>query len=180
MITKELEQLSDAYDATELREQRRDLAFLRVSPERLLDLLHRLQREGYGHLVFLTCVDIIEKETFRLIYMVHNNEARHDIGVEVDIDRNNPVMESIHTFWAQAATYQRELKEMYGIDFPGSPGVDEPFILEGWEDLPPMRRDFDTKAYSEATYVPREGRFTVSGREKMKAELYPEPEGEGA
>ncbi|WP_416208189.1 NADH-quinone oxidoreductase subunit C [Halomonas sp.] len=34
---------------------------------------------------------------------------------------------------------QRELKEMFGIDFPGSPRVDEPFVLESWDDIPPMR-----------------------------------------
>ena len=26
--------------------------------------------------------------------------------------------------------------------------VDEDFMLEGWDDMPPMRRDFDTAKYS--------------------------------
>jgi hypothetical protein len=37
-----------------------------------------------------------------------------------------------------------------------------------------MRREFDTKAYSEARYVPRPGRTTHDTTEHMKEKLYPE------
>jgi NADH-quinone oxidoreductase subunit C len=95
------------------------------------------------------------------------------LGVHVDIDRDNAEMTSMHTLWAQVWTYQRELREMYGINFPGSPDVDKPFILEGWEEIPPYRRDFDTKEYSEKTYFPRPGRETHDPAEYMKKKLYP-------
>lgn len=85
-------------------------------------------------------------------------------------------MDSIHHLWAQAATYQRELKEMYGVHFPGSPRVDEEFALEGWKDVPPMRRDFDTLAYSEQTFFPRPGRKTHNPVEYMKKNMYPDPD----
>ena len=65
---------------------------------------------------------------------------------------------------------------MYGIDFPGSPRVDESFILEGWDDIPPMRREFDTKKYSEEIFFPREGRETNDPEEYMKKKLYPDEE----
>jgi NADH-quinone oxidoreductase subunit C len=63
---------------------------------------------------------------------------------------------------------------MFGIDFPGSPRVDEPFILESWDDIPPMRREFDTRAYSEARYFPRPGREKIVPREYMREQLYPD------
>lgn len=181
MQIEKIEAIAERYDAEEFRRQRDDIAFMRVAPEKLVDILYHLRDvAGYSHLVFFTAVDLIETDRFRLIYMLHSYTEAHDIGVEVDIPRENASMESIHRLWAQAATYQRELKEMFGIDFPGSPGVDEQFILEGWDEIPPMRREFDTKAYSESTYVERPGRYTVDTREHMKQELYPEPEGEGA
>ncbi len=83
-------------------------------------------------------------------------------------------MESIHHLWAQAATYQRELKEMYGVHFPGSPRIDDEFALEGWKDIPPMRRDFDTLAYSERTFFPRPGRESHDPVEYMKQNMYPD------
>jgi len=82
-------------------------------------------------------------------------------------------MESAHHLWKNMQTYQRELKEMFGIDFPGCPRVDEDFILEGWDDMPPYRRDFDTKKYSTDTYFPRPGRGSNDPAEYMKKKMYP-------
>ncbi|MFW5710664.1 MAG: NADH-quinone oxidoreductase subunit C [bacterium] len=154
--------------------QSSDLAFVTVSPEAARHLIIDLRdRFGFTHLVFLTAVDYIEEDKFLLTYLLHNYVKHMDIGVQVPIGRDNASMESIHDLWAQAGTYQRELKEMFGIDFPGSPRVDEPFILEGWNDVPPMRREFDTKQYSETTYFPRPGRSTSDPADYMRRKLYP-------
>ena len=88
--------------------------------------------------------------------------------------RDEASMESIHDIWPTAMTYQRELREMFGIDFPGSPGVNDDFILEGWNDIPPYRRDFDTLKYSEEKYTHRAGRETKDPAEYMKEKLYPD------
>ena len=97
-----------------------------------------------------------------------------DIGVRLMLPRDGASMDSIHDLWPTAATYQRELREMFGIDFPGSPRVDEDFILEGWVDIPPYRREFDTLKYAEETYLERSGRETHDPAEHMKQKLYPE------
>jgi len=154
--------------------QSRDLAFITVSHTAARHLIIDLRdRFGFTHLVFLTAVDYIEEDKFLLTYLLHNYDKHIDIGVQVPIGRGGASMESIHDLWAQAGTYQRELKEMFGIDFPGSPRVDEAFILEGWNDVPPMRREFDTKQYSETTYFPRPGRSTNDPADYMRRKLYP-------
>jgi len=40
-----------------------------------------------------------------------------------------------------------------------------------------MRRDFDTKKYSEETYFPRPGRKTHDPKTYMKEKLYPNDKG---
>jgi NADH-quinone oxidoreductase subunit C len=67
---------------------------------------------------------------------------------------------------------------MYGINFPGSPRLDEDFCLEGWDQIPPMRREFDTKAFSEERFGHREGRHSEVPRVHMKMELYPKRGGD--
>ncbi len=128
---------------------------------------------GYNHLSMISAVDYIEDEKFQLTYIVHNYENKTDIGIRVLINRNKPVMVSIDKLWAGAAVYQREIHELYGIDFPGSPRLEESFVLEGWDDIPPMRKDFDTKKYTEETYFPREGRSTQDPTKIMEDKLYP-------
>ena len=122
----------------------------------------------YTHLVLISVADFIEEKVFVLSYILHNYSDNSDLILRVDVDRDNPEAESIHHLWAQAAVYQREIYEMFGIVFPGSPRMEEELILEGWKGIPPMRRDFDTKKYSEETFFPRPGRFTEDPRVYME------------
>lgn len=109
---------------------------------------------------------------FQLTYLLNNRAKCQDVGIRVMIPRDQPEMESIHDLWPAAATYQRELHEMFGIDFPGSPRLTEEFILEGWNDIPPYRRDFDTLEYARQAFRDRPGRETRDPATHMKQQLY--------
>ncbi|MGE0088812.1 MAG: NADH-quinone oxidoreductase subunit C [Bacteroidales bacterium] len=148
--------------------------FITVDKKQAVNVVHCLHDNlGFKHLVLLTAVDYIEDGNFQLTYLLNNPTLKCDIGVRTLISRENATMDSAHHLWPTIATYQRELKEMFGIDFPGSPRVDEPFILEGWEGIPPYRRDFDTKAYSDSFYHQRGERTTNDPAVHMKNKLYP-------
>lgn len=167
--------LNERFPLGELTEQRDDLAFITVPRELLRSLLQHLRdREGFSHLVLLTAVDWIEEGIFQLTYLLSDRANRRDLGLRVMLPRDGAGMESIHDIWPTAATYQRELREMFGIDFPGSPGVNDDFILEGWNDIPPYRRDFDTKKYAEENFSQRPGRETRDPEQHMKEQLYPD------
>lgn len=155
--------------------QRKNLTFLTTDKNVAVEMVtHLRDSKGFKHLVLLTAVDWLEREVFQLTYLLNNPSLKLDLGVRVEIPRNTPVMTSAHHLWASMATYQRELYEMFGISFPGSPRMEEPFILEGWDGPPPYRRDFDTLKYSEETYFPRPGRVKTDPAEYMKEKMYPE------
>ena len=165
--------LQQLFPLGEFTGQRNNLAFITINKEQLRPLiLHLRDKEHFSHLVLLTAVDWLEEGIFQLTYLLSNREEGLDIGLRLMIPRNDAVMESIHDIWPTAATYQRELYEMFGIDFPDSPGVHEDFILEGWNDIPPYRRDFDTLKFSENNFSQRPGRETKDPAEHMKQQLY--------
>lgn len=169
------EHLKGLYPLGELTQQRPDLAFVTVPREHLRPLLlHLRDKERFTHLVLLTAVDWLEENVFQLTYLLHDRAGGRDFGLRVMIPRDNATMDGIHDIWPTAATYQRELREMFGIDFPGSPGVDEDFILEGWVDIPPYRRDFDTKKFADENFNHRPGRETRDPAAHMKSVLYPD------
>lgn len=166
--------LKNLFPLGELTEQRQDLAFITVPQEHLRSLLlHLRDREGFTHLVLLTAVDWIEDNIFQLTYLLSRRAEQRTLGLRVMLARDAATMQSIHDIWPTAATYQRELREMFGIAFPDSPRVNEEFILEGWNDIPPYRRDFDTLKYAEENYSQRPGRVTHDPAEHMKQKLYP-------
>ncbi|NOR62431.1 MAG: NADH-quinone oxidoreductase subunit C, partial [Rhodobacteraceae bacterium] len=106
----------------EITEQRENLAFITVERAQLRALmLHLRDVEGYSHLVLLTAVDWLEEGELQLTYLLNNRALALDVGLRVKLPRDGTVMDSIHDIWPTAETYQRELREMFGIDFPGSP-----------------------------------------------------------
>ena len=166
--------LQQLFPLGELTEQRPDLVFVTVPSAYLRPtLLHLRDREGYTHLVLLTAVDWLEDGQFQLTYLLSNRSSAQDLGLRVLLPREGASMESIHEVWPTAATYQRELREMFGIDFPGSPRLHEEFILEGWNDIPPYRRDFDTLKYAQEAYAERPGRVTLDPETHMREQMYP-------
>lgn len=172
-----IDTIKSQFAITTIIEQRSNLSFITIDKEHAVSLITYLRDfQGMTHFVLLTAADWLEEKEFQLTYLLNNPKEKFDIGVRVRISRDEATMQSAHHLWEQVATYQRELKEMFGIDFPGSPGVDKPFILEGWDNTPPYRRDFDTKQYSEDTYFPRPGRESNDPAEYMKKKLYADEE----
>ncbi len=166
--------LSAAFPLLAVHRQRPDLAFATVAPAHFVPAATLLRdQEGFAHLVLLTAVDWLERDVFQLTCLLHRPTGG-DLGLRVEIPRDAPSAEGLHHLWPAAATYQRELKEMFGIHFPDSPGVDEPFILESWAGPPPYRRDFDTRDFAERNFAERPGRATHEPAAWMRQQLWPE------
>jgi NADH-quinone oxidoreductase subunit C len=111
----------------------------------------------FKHFAHMSCVDWLEDNEFELVFILWNYDEQIQIISKTRIPRDKAEFVSLKKFWIQAETYEREIHEMYGVDFEGNNRLGE-FILEDWEGIPPMRRDFDTRKYSRETYFQRPGR----------------------
>ena len=172
-----LRNIKEKFPVRDIEEKRKNLTLMTIDKEQLIGLILYLKEiEKFSHLVMLSVIDRIEDNLFQLSYILNQPEKKLDMIVRIFISRKEPEMDSIHHIWPHAATDQRELKEMYGIEFPESPRLNDDFILEGWRHIPPMRRDFDTLKYSEETFFPRDGRKTTDTKEYMKEKMYPDEE----
>ncbi len=112
---------------------------------------------GFEHLSHISCVDWLEEGEFELVYLLWSYTHRVIVAIKIRIPRDNPQFVTIKPLWRHAETYEREIHEMYGVDFEGNENL-TPFLLEDWDNVPPMRRDFDTRRYVEETYEWRPGR----------------------
>lgn len=145
-------------DATEKNDYNYNRLDFNVNKETIPSILFYLKDEmGFIHLSHISCVDWLEEGELEVVFIVWSPTDKIKVFVKTRIDRNNPVLDNIDMIWRQANTYERELKEMFGVQFNGLVAPEE-FILEDWQGPPPFRRDFDTAAYAEKTFWHRPGR----------------------
>jgi len=118
-----------------------------VPIEELESLLLRFINEfGYITLDAINCRDDLEDGFFTITYCLETGDRNHIVMVQTRIERENASLPTMHTIWPQAEIMEREMHEMFGVDFPGHPTLID-FVLEYWDNIPPMRRDFDTLKY---------------------------------
>ena len=169
-----LKELQARFTILSHREQRANLGEVCVAPGVVVSVLEWLKRHGgYIHLTHFTVVDWLEDNEFQLSYILTDPVACKSLMVTIRIDREKAEAETVHRLWPEAVTYEQEFNELYGIHFPGSPRQGVEFILEDWNDIPPMRRDFDTVAYCKDHYDFRPGRHSIDPKDvraRFKAE----------
>ncbi len=151
-------EIKNRFATSEIEEKRDNLAKVVVDRHRLFDLIAMLGREyEYITLTAITCTDWIEEEHFALSYILTRADRKHVMMVQSMISRDEPHIESLVGSFKQAEIMERDLHEMYGIDFVGNDNLVE-LSLENWIHTPPLRREFDTLEFVNNNLTFRDGR----------------------
>ncbi len=114
-------------------------------------LLILLKNKTFKHLAMISAVDFINQGEFELVYNVFSYEYKINAFVKCRIKRENANMESILEIWPHAQRYEQDIHEFFGINFTGNPDLSSLF-LHNWLDIPPMRKDFNTREFTETLY----------------------------
>jgi len=131
-------------------------------------VLAYVKSQGFRQLSILSCVDWIKENQFQLVYIVFNWETGIRLQVRTRIDRANPKFTTVTSIYPGAKYYERDVHEFFGVEFEGNPDSFKQLFLENWDDMPPLRKDFDSKAYSDRKYPAREyaADFSKAGDKK--------------
>ncbi len=148
--------------------KRNNLWIIEVEKDSLHAVLSYLKdNESFKHLALVSCVDWIENNKFQLSYILWSYQKRENLIVKIFIDRDKPEFKTVLNLFPQAEIYEREIRELYGVSFEGNPTQNEDFVLEDWEEMPPMRRDFDTLKYSQEKYGDRDSEVQKTNIRKI-------------
>ncbi len=142
-----------------------------VEQDKVHFLLNILRNAGWIQLSYLSAVDWPEENKFELVYIVFNWDKPVYVQIRTKIDRENPVMNSILPIYPGCKYYERECHEFFGVKFPGNPDYEKQLILENWDDIPPMRKDFDPEAYSTRKFPQREYSETYIVQSEGKSKI---------
>ena len=114
------------------------------APQDWLILANHLRNDStlfFDHLFCLTCIDW--KTHLTMVYHLSSTKFRHNIVVKAILDRNTPVIETVSNIWRTANFHEREVYEMFGVDFSNHPDLRLLILPDGWEARNPMRKDFE-------------------------------------
>ncbi len=119
---------------------------INASAESTHDVLKSLKDEGYNHLALISCVDWIDAGSLELAYVLSSYFENEHVILKTIIPRKEPVFETVIDVFENAEPYEREIHELFGVDFKGHPRQ-LPLFLEREYTIPPFRKDFDTREY---------------------------------
>ena len=95
----------------------------------------------FDFLFCLTCIDW--KTHLTMVYHLSSTTFRHNIILKAKLDRNNPEMETASHIWKTTDFHEREVYEMFGVNFINHPDLRLLILPDGWEGKNPMRKDFE-------------------------------------
>jgi len=157
LLKKELE---STFSTVQVKISEKDRLVIKTEKDGVLSILSFLKNKGYDHLALISCVDWIDEKKFELVYvlsayMQKDNEymekEKTTIILQTSIPREKPEFLTVIPIFKNAEPYERELHELYGINFEGHPRL-TPLLLEREYKIPPFRKDFDTRKYVEEVF----------------------------
>ena len=95
----------------------------------------------FDYLFCVTCVDW--KTHLSMIYHLTSTTFRHNIVVKSILNNDTPEIETVSHIWKTADFHEREVYEMFGVNFLNHPDLRLLILPDGWEGKNPMRKNFE-------------------------------------
>lgn len=117
--------------------------FVRIEADALLEVCTFLKEKRH----FTYLADIIgtdrytSEERFEVIYNLLNLKEQSRLFVKVWCDEQEPVLESVTSVWPRANWNEREVYDMFGVQFKNHPDHRRIFLPEDFKYFP-LRKEF--------------------------------------
>ena len=120
----------------------RDRATLIADPSKVHDILAQLRSKGYTFLASLHGVDYYPDEPrLGILYELLDMQRVDRITVKARVPTDAPTIRSVVDIWTGADFPEREVYDMFGVNFEGHPDMRRILMPEDYEGFP-QRRDF--------------------------------------
>jgi NADH-quinone oxidoreductase subunit C len=115
-----------------------------VKREAIVDVCRFLKTEPGLELDFLedeTAVDWPKRNVIEIVYHLLSYTHRHAIVLKVEADRAAPSVPTVEGVWKTANWFEREIFDLFGVDFPGHPDLRRLMLPDDWVGHP-LRKDY--------------------------------------
>ena len=95
----------------------------------------------FDYVFCLTCIDW--KTHLTMVYHLDSTKFRHNIVIKSKLAADNPEIETVSDIWQTANFHEREVYEMFGVNFLNHPDLRLLILPDGWEGKKPMLKNFE-------------------------------------
>jgi NADH-quinone oxidoreductase subunit C len=95
----------------------------------------------FDFLFCLTCIDW--KTHLTMVYHFDSYTHHHNLVVKVKLNAVKPEIETVSDIWQTANFHEREVYELFGVNFLNHPDLRLLILPDGWEGKNPLRKDFE-------------------------------------
>lgn len=107
---------------------------------------------GYGFLSDLTAVDYLDrKPRFDVSAVLLNWQTKQDVRLKTLVPEDDPKVDSLTRVWAGADWYEREIYDMFGLEFIGHPNLLRLLLPPDYVGYP-LRKDYPVTGPADSPY----------------------------
>lgn len=136
-------QLMEAFPGdVELLETPFEQPQVKASASRWHPIAQWLKEQGFNVLMDVGGVDYLPREPrFEVVYHFLSLPRLWRLRVRVPVEEAHPSVPSVADLWPAAAAAEREVFDLFGIDFPGHPRLTRILMPDNWQGHP-LRKDY--------------------------------------
>jgi len=136
--------------------QRERRVIVKIAPDKLVELCKFIKDLGFEHLSSLSVTDWPKRGIYEHTYHAWSYKDKILITIKTEINRDKPEIDSVYPVWGESAQiHEREMHELFGVEYKGNPDL-SPLFLEEWHEKPPFRKDFDWREYVRKNFYDKE------------------------
>jgi NADH-quinone oxidoreductase subunit C len=126
---------------------------LHASVDTYLEVAGAAKDDGFDQLIDLTAVDYltyaaprrlpdgIAAQRFEIVTQLINHDTGERIRIRVQVPADAPVIATLFDLWPGAENLEREVYDMFGIDFIDHPDMSRILMPDNWVGHP-LRKDY--------------------------------------
>jgi len=117
---------------------------IHIKGQGVIDVLKTFKDAGFKFLADLTAIDNLTLggfERFAVVYHLLSHGSAERVTIKAYVPEDNPVLPSIESLWKTADWQEREVFDLFGIEFEGHPNLTRIMNPDDYEGHP-LRKDY--------------------------------------
>lgn len=116
---------------------------MELRADKLPPLVDRLRTEfEFRLLLDITAIDYPQRiPRFDVVYHLYSRPHNRRVRLKVPVPEDRPIVPTLTTFYGSARFMEREMHDMYGVQFAGNDDLRPILLYEGFEGHP-LRKDY--------------------------------------